>query len=136
MPNFFKISQQKLNTCHHNLVFLFEAVVKEYDCTILVGMRSDAKQNELYKAGRSKKKGGKSKHNQSPSLAVDVSPYPIPKDWGQKDVKELARFYHFVGYVKATADMLGIKIRCGADWNGNKIFNDQGFDDLVHFELV
>lgn len=136
MPNFSKSSQQKLNTCHHKLVFLFETVVEKYDCTILEGARPDSKQNQLYKAGRSKKKGGQSKHNQSPSLAVDSSPYPIPKEWGEKDFKELAKFYHFAGYVKGTAARLGIKIRWGGDWNSNNKFNDQKFDDLVHFELL
>ena len=128
-------SQQKLNTCHPNIIFLFEHVVKEYDCSILEGARSDKRQNELFKSGASKKKAGQSKHNHLPSLAVDVSPYPIPKNWGADNFKELARFYHFAGYVKATAEKLGIEIRWGGDWNGNNKFTDQGFDDLVHYEI-
>ena len=67
-------------------------------------------------------------HNNKPSLAIDVAPYPI--DWDDK-----ISFYHFVGYVKGTADQLGIKIRCGADWNCNNNLHDQTFFDLTHFEL-
>ena len=31
---------------------------------------------------------------------------------------------------------MNIKLRWGGDWNDNKDFSDQTFDDLVHFELV
>lgn len=131
-----KKSQRELNTCAPELVFLFTFVLRCYDHTILEGTRSDSKQQDLFKAGRSKKKTGKSKHNIIPSQAVDVSPYPIPKDWGVSDPKELAKFYHFAGYVKACALMLGINIRWGGDWDSDNKFTDQSFDDLAHYELV
>ena len=62
-------------------------------------------------------------------MAVDVVPYPI--DW-----KDRARFYHFVGFVRGIASQKGIKIRTGADWDGDHLFNDQTFHDLPHFELL
>jgi peptidoglycan L-alanyl-D-glutamate endopeptidase CwlK len=62
-------------------------------------------------------------------MAVDVIPFPV--DWN--DTKQM---YYFAGYVKATANEMGIKLRVGADWNGNMQIKDENFADLPHFELV
>lgn len=129
MPQFGKASLEKLSTCHSDLQKLFNEVIKNYDCTVIDGYRSNEKQQELFKAGKSKLQAGKSKHNHSPSLAADVAPFPI--DWSDR-----LRFYHFIGFVKATAIQLGIKIRCGGDWDGDNDFKDQTFYDLPHFELT
>lgn len=129
MPNFSNRSQEKLNSCHIDLQKIFNVVIQNYDCTILEGHRSDEKQDELFRQGKSQLRAGQSKHNQNPSMAVDVAPYPI--NWNDR-----VKFYHFVGYVKATADQLGIKIRCGADWDNDNDLHDQTFFDLVHFELL
>lgn len=128
MPKFSKKSQSRLISCHTNLQRLFNEVIKNYDCSIIEGYRSNDSQSELYRQGKSKLKAGQSKHNTVPSLAVDVAPYPI--NWNDR-----VKFYHFVGYVKATADQLGIKIKCGADWDNDNDLHDQTFFDLVHFEL-
>jgi peptidoglycan L-alanyl-D-glutamate endopeptidase CwlK len=134
MPRFSSSSLGNLTTCHPYLQLLFNTVIKEYDCKVLEGHRSPERQQELLKQGATKVKF--SNHNYKPSLAVDVSPYPIPNKWGEKDFKELAKFYHFAGFVKGVAFKLGIDIRWGGDWDGDKDFNDQSFDDLVHFELL
>ena len=128
MPHFSQISKDNLATCHQQLQTLFNEVIKHYDCTIITGYRSNEEQDALYNDGKSQCKGGQSKHNHSPSLAVDVTPYPI--DWD--DTK---RFYHFVGFVKGIASQLGIKLRTGADWDDDNDLNDQSFFDLNHFEL-
>jgi peptidoglycan L-alanyl-D-glutamate endopeptidase CwlK len=129
MPKYSNRSKEKLESCHPDLQNLFNEVIKNYDCTIIEGFRSNECQEELYCQGKSKLKAGKSKHNQSPSLAIDVVPYPI--NWNNR-----IGFYHFVGYVKATADQLNIKIRCGADWDNDNDLHDQTFFDLPHFELI
>ncbi len=128
MPKFSDRSQERLNTCHPDLKLLFEKIIKKYDCSILEGHRSSTRQDELYSQGKSKAKAGESKHNSTPSLAVDVAPWPI--DWNDKD-----RFYHFGGYVKGVADSLGISVRWGGDWDGDNDLKDQSFFDLPHFEL-
>ena len=64
-----------------------------------------------------------------PSLAADVVPYPI--DW-----EDHQRFYMFVGIVQGIAASMNIKIRCGADWDGDMEIKDQNFHDLPHFELL
>lgn len=68
-------------------------------------------------------------HNKTPSLAVDVAPWPI--DWNDKN-----RFYHFAGRVQGIAQMFNIKIRWGGDWDSDNDLKDQNFYDLPHFELV
>ena len=128
MPKFGRKSRVQLSSCHADLQKLFNEVIKYYDCTVIEGYRSNEDQLKAFNAGKSKIKSG-GKHNHLPSLAADVVPWPI--DWGDKN-----RFYHFVGYVKATADQLNIKIRCGADWDNDNDLNDQTFFDLAHFELI
>lgn len=138
MPAFGKTSTQRLATCHPSLQKVFNEVIKTFDCSIICGHRDEKTQNEYYEKSTeensskvliSKLKYPNSKHNANPSLAVDVAPYPI--DWD--DTK---RFYLFAGYVLATANQLGIKLRWGGDWDSDNQVNDQSFNDLVHFEIV
>lgn len=133
MPTFSSISRARLMECNYRIQKLFSEVVKEYDCTILEGHRSEARQRKLLEAGATTTMN--SKHLEYPSEAIDVSPYPIPDEWGENNQLEKAKFYHFAGYVQAKADELGVKIRWGGDWDGDKDFDDQTFFDLVHFEL-
>ena len=129
MYSFSKKSQVKLKTCHPDLQRLFNEVIKQRDCTVIQGWRSNEEQEEYYRTGKSKLRAGQSKHNKNPSLAIDVAPYPI--DWNN-----YRRFYHFGGYVKGIADSLNIPIRWGGDWDGDNNFKDQKFHDLPHFELI
>lgn len=129
MPRYSNRSKERLATCHEDLQRLFNEVIKYYDCSILCGHRSREDQEKAYNEGSSKVVWPNSKHNSTPSLAVDVAPYPI--EW-----YELNRFYMFVGIVRGMAAMMGINIRCGADWDGDMDVKDQNFHDLPHFELI
>ena len=129
MPKFSKRSEDRLMTCDPQLILLFNRVIKDIDCTILCGHREKREQQKAYNEKKSKVQYPNSKHNKYPSLAVDVAPYPI--DW-----EDLKRFYYFAGYVKGVAQTSGIKIRVGADWDGDFHWKDQNFHDLPHFELV
>ncbi len=128
MPKFGRASKKRLKTCDEDLVFLFEEVVKYFDCTVLEGHRGKKLQNKYFKEGKSKLQYPDGNHNKIPSFAVDVVPYPI--DWEDRE-----RMTYFAGYVKGIAMMLGIPIRWGGDWNGNNDLKDNNFDDLPHFEL-
>jgi len=137
MPAFGMKSAAELATAQSRLIHLFEIVVKNYDCTILQGKRSELQQQLNVDKGVSKTLNSKHVYPlEAPSRAVDVAPYPLK--WPDKDsltyVKDLSRFYHFGGYVKAIAEHLSIPIRWGGDWDGDRAITDQGFDDLVHFE--
>lgn len=133
---FGKASQSRLDTCHSNLQQLFTHVVRNYDCTVLPhgGHRTLEEHKALLAKGASRTIH--SKHLDWPSKAIDVSPYPIPEDWGETNCQVKAQFYHFAGYVKRVAEELGIKVRWGGDWDSDRIFTDQRFNDLVHWELI
>lgn len=129
MPNFSKKSSDRLQSCHSKLQTLAKEVVKKYDITIACGHRTESAQNLAFSKGYSTLMWPHSKHNSIPSLAVDIVPYP--ELWKSK--KKLA---HLMGYIKATAERLNIKIRQGIDWDMDNDFNDQSFHDLPHIELV
>jgi peptidoglycan L-alanyl-D-glutamate endopeptidase CwlK len=129
MPKFSAKSLGRLESCDPKLQLLFNEVIKGYDCTILCGHRGKDDQDLAVKSGHSKAAWPNSKHNSFPSLAVDVAPSPL--DWSDTD-----RFYHFAGYVLATANSLGIKIRWGGNWRGDFKFRDEKFQDMPHVELV
>lgn len=139
MPNFSQRSIIALASAHPHLQMLFYAVIEQYDCTVLEGKRSEAQQKENVAMGVSKTLNSKHVYPiDGPSMAVDVAPYPLK--WPKRDeatyVKDVARYYYFAGFVKGIATKLGLKIRWGGDWDGDDIFVDQTFDDLVHFELL
>lgn len=128
-------SRERLNTCHKDLRMIFNAVIHHFDNSILCGHRDEAAQMEAYNSGRSKVKWPNGKHNRTPSMAVDAAPYPL--DWQDRE-----RFHYFAGYVMGVAAILysdGLithRLRYGGDWDMDTEVADNGFDDLVHFELV
>ena len=125
---FSKASLSKLSTCDQRLQDVFLKVIDSYDCTILAGHRGKAAQNKAFDEGKSKLRWPVSKHNDKPSMAIDVAPYPI--DWDN-----INGFYHFSGYVLGIAHTMGITLRWGGDWDQDNDLTDQSFMDLVHFEL-
>lgn len=135
MPRFSIKSQKILYTCDQRLQEICNKAIKVIDFSVVSGHRDGAEQAELYSEGKSKLQFPMSKHNRSPSHAVDIVPYPVPKDWGANDPMELARFYYLAGVMKCTASWLEIDIRFGGDWNSNDIFSDNRFNDLLHYEL-
>lgn len=128
MRNFSKQSQDKLETCHPDLIRLFNKVIEVTDCTVLCGHRGEADQNEAVRTGKSKTLWPNSKHNTTPSLAVDVAPYPI--DWNDK-----IAFAFLAGVVEGLALQMGVGIRWGGDFNRDGNFHNDSFIDMPHFEL-
>lgn len=136
MPKLSQISIFRLSTCHDDLVTLFTEVIKHVDCVIVEGYRGKAAQEAAFLAGKSKLHYPDGKHNKTPSMAVDVCPYPIPP-W-----KKTADFIYFAGMVMGIASMLKAEgkmtheIKFGGDWNQNDRVTDESFSDCVHFEVV
>lgn len=128
MPHFSQRSLNRLATCHPDLQAVFHAVITHFDCSILEGHRSRDSQEAAFARGQSKLRWPRSKHNTSPSLAVDAAPWPI--DWEDRE-----RFHLFGGTVLGIARQKGIALRWGGDWDGDFQVRDNRFDDLVHFEL-
>ena len=131
MPRFGKRSRDRLRGVDIRLVNILNEVVKYFDITVIEGLRSQARQNELVAQGKSKTKFGK--HVQG--KAVDIAPYPI--DWEARD-----DLHYLGGFVLGVAASMGVKLRWGGDWNasstyqGKRTTKDNSFDDLVHFELI
>lgn len=138
MPSFSRSSKLKLDTCHPDLQRIMKEVVKFYDCTVLEGFRDRVRQDTLYAEQKTKVQYPDSKHNLTPSMAIDVAPYPI--DWSG-DAKNLARYYYLAGCIRGVAAQLRRlgeiehEVRFGGDWDSDDFFDDNSFDDLVHFEL-
>ena len=129
MPKFGKSSKRHLNLLQGNLQEILIDAIELYDFKILSSHRGEAEQDKLFGRGASKKRYPNSKHNVSPSLAVDLAPYPI--DW-----KDAERFYFLAGIILTVARQWAVNIRWGGDWDSDKDFNDNRFDDLGHYELV
>jgi peptidoglycan L-alanyl-D-glutamate endopeptidase CwlK len=135
MPKFSQSSLNQLSTCHPDLQVLFNEVIKLIDCQVLEGHRGQAAQEAAYAKGNTQLHYPNGKHNSSPSLAVDVAPYPV--DWNNAK-----RFYWFAGIVLGIAHGLYAAgkithlIRYGGDWNKDYDITDNNFNDLVHFELI
>lgn len=129
MPNFGTRSMENLSTCHEDLQRLFKEVIKYFDCSVICGHRNKEDQDKAYHSGNSDAEWPNSKHNRLPSIAADVIPWPV--DW-----KDERRFYMFVGIVRGIALMIGIRLRVGADWDGDMEVKDQNLHDLPHFELL
>ena len=131
MPRFGKRSKERLKGVDAKLQNVLNEVVKYFDITIIEGLRSQERQNELVAQGKSKTKFGK--HVQG--KAVDIAPYPI--DWNARD-----DFHYLGGFMLGMAASMGIKIRWGGDWNASSLFKgqrttkDNNFDALVHFEIL
>lgn len=120
MYKFGKRSKRNLATCHPDLQEIMNELIKVMDVSILCGYRGKKEQNEAYDKGNSKLQYPKSKHNKKPSMAVDVSPYPI--DW-----EDIMGFERMCGIVEGIAHMKNIKIRLGRDFS---------FRDMPHLELL
>ena len=129
MPKFGKASIENLETCDKKLQKVFKEVIKTVDCSIIEGHRGKDRQNSLYTEGKTKLKYPNGRHNDFPSRAVDVVPYPV--DWDDRE-----RFHLFAGFVIGTAKSMGIDLRWGGDWNINWFVDDNKFDDFPHFELI
>ncbi len=126
-------SRRELDSCHPLLIELCEAVLPHWDHTVVEGHRSNEAQAEMLRRGLSRLGPGESKHNRAPSHAVDIAPYYAGEGIPWSD---FARFRAFGAFVLGVAAERGIRVRWGGDWDGDRLFTDQRFHDLPHFELV
>jgi len=120
MPSFSKLSLERLATCDTRLQDVAHAAIKRVDFMVACGHRGEQEQNEAFARGYSKLKYPASKHNKSPSLAMDLVPWPV----GWKDID---RFKALAQIVKEEAAKLHIKIEWGGDW--------VKFRDRPHFQV-
>ena len=125
--SFSKKSEANLTQCSADLQTLFRTVIKHRDCSIICGQRGEMEQNAAYDLGHSKLRFPKSKHNKTPSLAVDVIPYPFA---GWSDIKQFREFGNFVLGVAAMLKSYGA-IESDITWGGNWT----SFRDYPHYQI-
>ena len=124
MPRFGRRSKQRLKGVDAKLVNVANELIKLMDVTVIEGLRSQKRQDELVAQGKSKTKFGK--HVQG--KALDLAPYPI--DWNDRE-----RFHYMGGLTRGIGHILGVKVRWGGDWDSDGEIKDNNFDDLVHIEI-
>lgn len=128
MPSFSKQSQQMLNTCHHDLQAIFNAVEQEVECEIRCGHRTREEQERAFIKGYSGFHWPESHHNEKPSMAVDVVPVGVAPD-------DSDRWHWFGGYVKGLADRLYAEgvVSHRLHWAGDH--GDPELNKFPHFEI-
>ena len=130
--SFGRRSLSRLSTCHPVLQHLMRKVIARddlpCDITVLCGYRNQAEQDAAYLAGNSKLQFPKSKHNSSPSMAVDIAPYI---DGGVS--WDRAWYFKLAPLVKQTWLQMTAEERGGhlLHWGGEF----QSFFDGPHWEL-
>jgi len=128
MPRFSSTSKRRIATCHEDLQSVLRTVIRTFDFSVLSGHRGEDEQNALYTQGRTEPgsivtnvQWPDSKHNTSPSIAVDIAPYPI--DWD-----DLTRFHELAGRMLQTADLFDVTLEWGGHWSR--------FKDYPHYQLI
>jgi peptidoglycan L-alanyl-D-glutamate endopeptidase CwlK len=135
-------SRANLRGVHPDLIQVVERAIKlsPVDFSVLEGVRTPARQKELYAQGRTKP--GQivtwtltSNHFAKADgygHAIDLVPYPV--DW-----EGPARFPKFDAIAKAmftASEEVGVPIRWGADWDRDGKPRERGETDSPHFELA
>ena len=147
MPAFGERSKQHLAEADPDLQRIANELIQIIDVTVVDARRTMAEQIKNVEKGVSKTLESRHLPNAITGLsdALDMMPYPLA--WaaierGLRAMKEAdpametARAYIMVGMVAGIAHMLKIKIRQGADWDGDENLAEHSFIDLPHVELV
>jgi peptidoglycan L-alanyl-D-glutamate endopeptidase CwlK len=141
MPIYSEHSLRELSTCHplwtEILTYVLE--VLEIDHKVLQGHRGKEEQNSLLAEKKTTLSWPFSKHNQLPSLAVDVVPCPIK--WGSTNPREIAKYTQEIIRLATIIQMVakfkfGVTVRWGGDWDRDWSLMDNTFNDYPHLELI
>ena len=128
MPSFGTESRKHLATLHPDLQKVLVEAIKYVDFSITCGFRDQLAQDRAFAEGKSKLKWPNGEHNKMPSMAVDVAPYPL--NWNDAEA-----FTLLAGIIYGIACTLGVKLRIGADWDGDFNTLEHSFKDRPHLEL-
>ncbi|MHA1496565.1 MAG: hypothetical protein ACTSRT_03205 [Promethearchaeota archaeon] len=117
------ISIENLRGCNRNLITLFTMATEDspIDFSIICGYRNKEDQEDAFKGGFSNLHFPYSRHNEFPSMAVDVVPYPV--DWSDLD-----KFKLLGKHILSVAKRLGIKVKWPIKLNNGTV-------DYPHYEL-
>ncbi len=128
-------SFKRLEGVDQRLIDLSEYVIKHTPVDFMIGyrggLRTEAEQNEIFKAGNSTKDGSVKKSKHQMGLAIDF----VPFENGKVTMDKIS-FMMIVSAFFFGASVLGIKIRSGSNWDGDEEWlKDQNFQDMGHIEL-
>lgn len=124
-----KTSRKRLEGVNSDLVKVIERAIKitNIDFTVLEGVRSRQRQEQLLRAGRSKTMN--SRH--LTGHAVDVAPI----EHGRIPWEEPEKFLEVVDAVFQAADELGVLVQSGTDWDMDGDYKDESFFDGPHIQI-
>lgn len=136
---FSKRSRDSLVGVHPKMVDVVTKALEltDVDFMVIEGVRTLARQKELYAQGRTKPGKVvtwtlKSNHFVNPRTgyghAVDLCPAPV--DWSDSK-----KFNAIAKAMFMAADKLDIPIRWGKDWDRDGNYGERGETDSPHFEL-
>ncbi|HIK60008.1 MAG TPA: M15 family peptidase [Planctomycetes bacterium] len=130
MASFGSSSRKRLAQCDPRIQEVLNRAIGIVDFTITCGHRGRIAQERAYLAKKSQARWGQSKHNSTPSQAVDIAPWPI--DWDDTEA-----FVYLAGIIRAVSHDLGYGnvIRWGGDWDQDERMRDERFRDYPHFEI-
>lgn len=119
-------SLDRLRQCDPRLQELIRRVDEIYPIHVICGHRNKEDQDKAFLDKKSKLKFPDSKHNKTPSLAVDIVPDP---DRSSKTISwvDITAFEIMCLAVEAIAEEQDIKIKLGRDFS---------FKDWPHIELI
>lgn len=126
-------SEKQRATSDPRLNAIGDVVLKIKDHSVVKGHRPKQEQNAAFYAipQKSKLKWPDGNHNAFPSKAQDVKSYPFPEFEQEQREEQL----YLLGLYRGVAEMMGIKLRTGADWDRDGEIVDNGFDDFFHVEI-
>lgn len=133
-------SVERLAGVHPDLVAVVHRAIalSDQDFLVLEGVRTPARQAELYAQGRTKPGQVvtwtlKSNHFKNAATgyghAVDLCPYPV--DWNTA-----SKFDAIYKAMMRASDELGTPIRSGMDWDRDGVLREAKEHDSPHFELI
>jgi len=132
MYQFSQSSKTRLYTAHPELIEVFEIaiLVSPIDFGIACGMRNRENQEAAFKTGVSQVNWPDSKHNRTPSDAVDFF-----ESVGNDSYNDVALIHFVAGLIMGIANSKGYKFRWGGAWNGT-LNKENQFNDIVHIERI
>lgn len=140
MNRYSATSWDRLLTCHHDWKIICLELIKYIDHSIFCGYRGEIEQNRAVASGNSELRWPLSKHNQYPSMAIDMGPYF--KELKNTDWEDALAFAAFAGAVLTIAKQLYMagnishQVIWGGDWDSDGRTRDHKFRDYPHFELT
>ncbi|MBE16539.1 MAG: hypothetical protein Unbinned6354contig1000_28 [Prokaryotic dsDNA virus sp.] len=129
-------SKKNLATCNLCIVDAVEYALQFVDIGVVCGHRPISVQMSLMEQGLTKTLD--SKHCRLPSHAVDLMIYVAGFGYvtEKTDPEKYRQYYgRLAGILETYCHHHGLHFRWGGDWDKDDSFNDQSFDDLVHFEI-